>query len=181
MAERTGDEVLIEESSRSDEASFERLIELYSGDVGLLANRLIGWPGDVEDITQDVFLAAFIGFKKFRRDCDIKTWLFTITINKCRTFRYKQLLHRRKIVKKLDFESPPAADRKMLNDETFQKIRDAVKTLPVKYREAIVLRYMQELEIEEISKILGLSINTIHVRLNRARERLKKELKEIVL
>ena len=180
MAERTGDEVVVEESSRSDEVSFENLIEMYSGDVGLLANRLLGWPGDVEDIAQEVFLAAFIGFKKFRRDCDTKTWLFTITINKCRTFRYKKLLHRRKIIKKLDFESPPAADSKLMNDETFQKVRDAVKTLPVKYREAVVLRYLQELEIEEISRILGISINTLHVRLNRARERLKKDLTGIL-
>jgi RNA polymerase sigma-70 factor (ECF subfamily) len=180
MAERTGDEVVVEESSRSDEVSFEKLIELYSGDVGLLANRLLGWPGDVDDITQEVFLAAFIGFKKFRRDCDIKTWLFTITINKCRTFRYKQLLHRRKIIKKLDFESPPAADSKLMDDESCQKVRDAVKTLPAKYREVVVLRYLQELEIEVIRKILGISINTLHVRLNRARERLKNELKEIM-
>ena len=73
MAERIGDEVLVENSCRSDEASFEKLIEQYSGDIGLLANRLLGWPGDVEDIAQEVFLAAFIGFKKFRRDCDTKT------------------------------------------------------------------------------------------------------------
>jgi RNA polymerase sigma-70 factor (ECF subfamily) len=181
MAERTGDEVVVEDFRQSDEVSFEKLVEKYSGDVGLLANRLLGWPGDVEDITQEVFLAAFIGFKKFRHDCDVKTWLFTITINKCRTFRYKQFLHRRKIIKKHEVESHSAAERKMLDDETFEKVRNTVKALPAKYREAVVLRYLQELEIEEISKILGISINTLHVRLNRARERLKSDLENIVL
>ena len=181
MAERIGDEVVVEDFRRSDEVSFERLVEKYSGDVELLANRLLGWPGDVEDITQEVFLAAFVGFKKFRHDCDVKTWLFTITINKCRTFRYKQFLHRRKIIKKHDMELHPASEKKMLDDETFEKVRNAVKALPAKYRETVVLRYLQELEIEEISKILGISINTLHVRLNRARERLKNELKDIVL
>ena len=181
MAERTGDEVVVEDFRRSDEVSFERLVGKYSGDVELLANRLLGWPGDVEDITQEVFLAAFVGFKKFRHDCDVKTWLFTITINKCRTFRYKQFLHRRKIIKKHDMELHPASEKKMLDDETFEKVRNAVKALPAKYRETVVLRYLQELEIEEISKILGISINTLHVRLNRARERLKNELKDIVL
>ena len=181
MAERTGDEVVVEDFRRSDEASFERFVEQYSGDVALLANRLLGWPGDVEDITQEVFLAAFIGMKKFRHDCDIKTWLFTITINKCHTFRYKQFLHRRKILKKRDNESHPAAERKLQDDETFEKVRNAVKALPARYREAVVLRYLQELEIEEIIKILGISVNTLHVRLNRARKRLKDELKEIAL
>ena len=68
----------------------------------------------------------------------------------------------------------------MLDDETFQKVRQAVKTLPFKYREPVVLRYLQELEVEEISGILGISINTLHVRLNRARERLKNELSGIM-
>ena len=180
MAERIGDEVLIEQFSRNEKSSFEELVEQYSGDIALFANRLLGWPGDVEDITQEVFLAAFMGRKKFRHDCDIKTWLFTITINKCRTFRYKQILHRRKIIKKQDVESHPAADSKLLDDETFKKVRKSIKALPVKYREAVILRYLQELEIEEISKILGISTNTLHVRLNRARDRLKDELKEII-
>ena len=78
-------------------------------------------------------------------------------------------------------ELHPASEKKMLDDETFEKVRNAVKALPAKYRETVVLRYLQELEIEEISKILGISINTLHVRLNRARERLKNELKDIVL
>ena len=172
--------MVVEDFRRSDEASFERFVEQYSGDVALLANRLLGWPGDVEDITQEVFLAAFIGMKKFRHDCDIKTWLFTITINKCHTFRYKQFLHRRKILKKRDNESHPAAERKLQDDETFEKVRNAVKALPARYREAVVLRYLQEFENEEISKILGISINALHVRLNRGRERLKNDLAGIL-
>ena len=180
MAERIEDELLVEQSSRNDEASFEELVELYSGDIALLANRLLGWPGEVEDITQEVFLAAFMGLKKFRRDCDIKTWLFTITINKCRTFRYKRFISRRKIFKKENSDYSDAADKKLRDNEKFENVRNAVKKLPGKYREVVVLRYLQELEIEEVSKILGISINSLHVRLNRARERLKDELKEIV-
>ena len=180
MAERVKDELLTEQISRNDETSFEEIVDLYSGDIALLANRLLGWPGEVEDITQEVFLAAFMGMKKFRRDCDIKTWLFTITINKCRTYRYKQFISRRKVFEKDIREHPAAADKKLRDDEKFENVRNAVKKLPGKYREAVVLRYLQELEIEEVSKVLGISINTLHVRLNRARERLKDELKEIV-
>ncbi len=180
MAEKTEDEVLSEQSSRSEKVSFESLVAQYSGEVGLLANRLLGWPGEVEDITQDVFLAAFVGLKKFRHDSDIKTWLFKITINKCRTFRYKQFLFQRRTSDKTGPGYLPAADRKMLDEETFKKVRKAIKALPARYREVVVLRYMEELEFEEISKIAGISINTLHVRLNRAREKLKIELKGIM-
>ena len=77
-------------------------------------------------------------------------------------------------------ESHPVAERKMLDDETFEKVRNAVKALPSRYREAVVLRYLQEFENEEISKILGISINALHVRLNRGRERLKNDLAGIL-
>ena len=192
MTERMEDELLVEQTIRNDETCFESLVEQYSEDVALLANRLLGWPapassgasrggwpGEVEDITQEVFLAAFLGLKKFRHDCSIKTWLFTITINKCRSFRYKQLFRRRKILDKPQSKIT-AADRKMQAIETSEKVRNAVQALPSKYREAVVLRYLEELPTEEISRILGISVNTLHVRLNRAREKLKQDLKEIV-
>ena len=178
MTERMEDELLVAKSIRNNEVSFESLVEQYSEDVALLANRLLGWPGEVEDITQEVFLAAFLGLKKFRHDCSIRTWLFTITINKCRSFRYKQLFHRRKILDKPQSKLPVAADRKIQAIETSDKVRDAVQALPAKYREAVVLKYLEELPTEEISRILGISVNTLHVRLSRARERLKNDLKE---
>ena len=82
MAEMIDDEVLVERFSRGDESAFDRIVEDYSADVTTLANRLLGWPGEVEDVIQDIFLSAFLGLKKFRCECSLKTWLFTITINK---------------------------------------------------------------------------------------------------
>ena len=72
-------ELLVEKFSRGDETAFDRIVEVYSADIAVLANRLLGWPGDVEDIVQEVLLAAFLGLKKFRCECSLKTWLFTIT------------------------------------------------------------------------------------------------------
>jgi RNA polymerase sigma-70 factor (ECF subfamily) len=179
MAERIEDELLIKQF-KNDESAFDIIVEQYSNAVAELANRLLGWPGDVEDITQDIFLAAYLGLRRFRCQCSLKTWLFTITINKCRSFKYKQIFHRHRIVNKHNEHLPPTADKKLLDDDTFEKVRHAVQSLPAKYREPVVLRYLQELQIEDISKILGISINTLHVRLNRAREQLKQDLAEIM-
>jgi len=60
MAEKIDDELLIEKFRRGDESAFERIVERYSVDVATLANRLLGWPGEVEDVTQEIFLAAFL-------------------------------------------------------------------------------------------------------------------------
>jgi len=161
-------------------AAFDRIVEKYSADVAVLANRLLGWPGDVEDVVQDIFLAAFVGLKKFRGQCHLKTWLFTITINKCRSYRYKQMLWRRQTKLRLRLPQDRPADRELMDSETFNRIRRAMMALPAKYREPVVLRYLQELSTTEISRILDISENALQVRLSRARERLRRDLAELI-
>ncbi len=181
MAEKINDELsVVEQFSRSGESTFEGIVELYTADVAALANRLLGWPGEVDDITQEVFLAAYLGLKKFRHNCTIKTWLFTITINKCRSVRYKKLIspHKNNMADSPRLSS--AADEKLMESETFEQIRNAVRALPAKYREVVVLRYLQELEIDQISTTLKISKDAVNVRLSRAREELKDDLKELM-
>ncbi|MHC4205271.1 MAG: RNA polymerase sigma factor [Planctomycetota bacterium] len=181
MAEKIDDELLVEQFRRGDKSAFDRIVEQYSVDIAALANRLLGWPGDVEDVTQDIFLAAFLGLKKFRCECSLKSWLFTITINKCRTNRYKRWLRLRRFSKKIDNYSlsSDCEDRNMDADE-FKRVRRAVASLPAKYREPVVLRYLEEIGTDEISRILGISKSTLNVRLSRARKRLREDLAEII-
>jgi len=182
MAEKIDDEFLVKQFSQGDDSAFNRIVEQYSADIAVLTNRLLGWPGDVEDVVQDIFLAVFVGLKKFRCECSLKSWLFTITINKCRTYRYKQILWQRKTITKLRLRLPPnrPADGRLMDSETFNRVRRAVKAMPAKYREPIVLRYLQGLSINESSRILGISENVLQVRLNRARKRLRRELAELI-
>ncbi len=179
MAEMIDDELLVEQFSRGDESVFDRFVERYSPDVGALANRLLGWPGEVEDVSQEVFLAAYLGLKRFRCQCSLKSWLFTITINKCRSHRRKQLLHLRSSSRAADKTPSPSAQmphENPMDAETFNRVRSAVAALPARYREPVVLRYLQELPTDEIAQILGISRNALHVRLSRAREHLKGNL-----
>ncbi len=74
----------------------------------------------------------------------------------------------------------PTADKAQMDDETFDKVRLAVQALPLKYREPVVLRYLQELSMDEIARILGISKNALQVRLSRARERLRGDLAELI-
>jgi RNA polymerase sigma-70 factor (ECF subfamily) len=67
-----------------------------------------------------------------------------------------------------------------MNTEDFKHVRRAVAALPAKYREPVVLRYLQELGTDEISRILGISKNTLNVRLSRARKRLEPDLAKLI-
>jgi len=135
MAEINDDELLIEKFRRGDESAFERVVERYSADVAALANRLLGWPGEVEDVTQEIFLAAFLGLKKFRCDCSLKSWLFTIAINKCRSYRYKRWLRLRRFAKEFDkVRLPSITEEHVMDADDFKHVRRAVAALEIAER-----------------------------------------------
>jgi RNA polymerase sigma-70 factor (ECF subfamily) len=177
------DEQLVERFVLGDESVFDRIVEQHSAVVAALANRLLGWPGDVEDVTQDIFLAAYLGLKRFRCHCSLKTWLFTITINRCRRHRHSRMLRLRafsKVATQAPRPQTGPADKTLADNEVFEQVRTAVRALPAKYREPVVLRYLQELKAEQIAEILGISRNVVQVRLTRARERLRRDLAELM-
>ena len=178
----TNHELLVRKFIQGDDSAFERIVEENRTDVAALANRLLGWPGDVEDVVQNIFLAAFVGRKKFRARSSLRTWLFTITINECRNYRYRQML-RLRLFSRARQSVPNAsapADGTVTKRETFERVRRAVEALPARYREPVVLKYLQQLASDEIARILGISEAALHVRLSRARKKLKETLGELV-
>jgi RNA polymerase sigma-70 factor (ECF subfamily) len=183
MAKETEEQTLVERFRRGDDSAFDRIVERHSAEIAALANRLLGWPQDVDDVVQDVFVAALVGLRKFRGDCRLRTWLFTIAINKCRSHRHRRIFRLRRT--DLDHVEPElccgeAAQHPAVAEETSARVRRAVRALPQKYREVVVLRYLQELETNEICTALRISTNALQVRLNRARNRLRAELTELV-
>ena len=160
----------------------DRLIATHGERLARLAFRLLGWRDEVDDVVQDVFVAALRNRTTFRLDSEIATWLTRITINTCRTrLRKKRLtlrgwLHLRERAPRASAAtSQPALARR----EEAEVVRSAVRRLPEKYREAVVLRYLEEMEIAEIAGVLELSRNAVEVRLNRARERLRDTLGDL--
>ena len=174
------DQTLVEQFNRGDDSAFERIVEKYSQAVAEFVNRLLGWEGDVDDVVQDIFLSVFLGLKGFRFQSELKTWLFTITINKYRSHRYKRVLRLKDFPWKGRRASvTSAADGAAIRPEQCEQIQRVVGKLPIKYREVVVLRYLQEISLDEMSRILGVSKNVLNVRLSRARKRLRKDLAEL--
>ena len=182
MVETTEEQDLVARFRRGDDSAFDRIVEQHSAEIAALANRLLGWPGDVDDVVQEVFLAAFLALKRFRGDCRLRTWLFTITLNKCRSLRFR----RRRFLPAVAESNPEigigpgrSSDEAAMNEETFARVRRAVQALPAKYREVVVLKYLQGLDTAEACKLLGVTVNTMQVRLNRARNRLREHLGDL--
>jgi RNA polymerase sigma factor (sigma-70 family) len=183
MAKVSEELALVERFRRGDDSAFDRIVEQHSAEIAALANRLLGWPGDVDDVVQEVFIAALMGLKKFRAECRLRTWLFTITVNKCRRHRFRRLRRLRPVAMEAA-EALESRDRRgdeaAMDQETFVRVRRAVQALPRKYREIVALKYLQGLEAEEICELLRITVNAMQVRLSRARKRLTEQLEGLL-
>jgi RNA polymerase sigma-70 factor (ECF subfamily) len=174
MARTDDDEILLGRFKRGDEAAFDEIVLRFQHEVAALVSRLLAWSGDVDDVVQEVFLAVYLNLRRFRGDSSLKSWIFTITVNKCRSKKRKRWLVTRDSNRAISENAAAAADG--LTQEAHQAVHQTVQRLPLKYREPIVLKYLQELPTDQICRILGISRNTLNVRLLRARQQLKQRL-----
>jgi len=174
MARTDDDEILLGRFKQGDEAAFDEIVLRFQREIAALASRLLAWPVDVDDVVQEVFLAVYLNLKRFRGQSSLRSWIFTIAVNKCRSRARKRWLFKRELSRALPEMQVSAADS--VAKETQQALHQTVQRLSIKYREPIVLKYLQELPTDQICRILGVSRNTLNVRLSRARQQLKQGL-----
>ena len=178
----TSDDLLVERFADGDRSAFDQIVANHYARVARLVYRLLGWDDDVADVIQEVFLSALEKLPTFRRQAKFTTWLMTITINTCRKHLRRRFLRSRLAAlagrSRVSGSAVPA-DQHAASRETFERLRAAVHRLPNRYREVIVLRYLQELPVGQISGVLGISHNAVEVRLTRARRRLARALPDL--
>lgn len=180
---------IIESCLLGNTKMFSQLIDKYKNMVYNLAYRMSNNNSqEAEDISQEAFLRAYQSLVRFNPSYKFSTWLYQITLNIIRDkFKKKQLdpVSLDAPAKIADAEFYPQLVDLATNPEQIitrredsQRILQALHSLPLKYREVIVLRYLQDLSYTEIGNILELSPGTVKVRLHRAREQLKKMLSD---
>lgn len=165
--------------ARNEPGALEAFVQRHSAVVTRLAHRLLGWRGDVDDVVQDVFLAAWTSARRFDGRSSVSTWLVAITINQCRKSIRRET--RRRMWQRLGFggSHAPAADAASLSDEVTTAVRSAIAQLSPADREVVVLHHLQGLTADEIAAIVGASRGAVEVRVHRARQRLKVILGEV--
>ncbi|MFS0863784.1 sigma-70 family RNA polymerase sigma factor [Fredinandcohnia sp. 179-A 10B2 NHS] len=135
-----------------------------------------------EDVVQDVFITCYTKIDSFRGECSLKTWIYRITINKCKdnlkSSAFKTGFLDSFLLSKL-ISKDKNPEEAVLQGSEMDTLSSHVLQLPVKYREVVILRYFDELSVPEISQLLVLNQNTIRTRLKRARLLLKKALERI--
>lgn len=188
------DEELAARAAAGDAAAFETLVSRHEGRVYRLAYRLTGSDADAQDVLQDAFLAAYRGLASFRGTARFSTWLYRIATNAA--LMHRRARRRRPTESLEEFlprfdengqHAPEAAelgaasriddllDGKLLAE----KVRAALERLPDLYREAFVLRDLEELDTGEVADLLGVDAATVRQRVHRARLMLRGYLSHL--
>jgi len=168
---------------RSGEAKeFNTLIFMLSGKVLNLAYHLTGNKEDAEDITQEVFIAVFKGLPNFKGASEISTWVYSITVNKCKEKTRRDLRQKRKGInvplEKVDFFlSSQNTDVELIQLEEEARMRNILLRIPEKQRIAFTMFTMEEFSYLEIAQAMNLSLSAVESLLFRARVNLKKIIK----
>lgn len=154
---------------------FESIVHEYLNEVRKLVYSYVKNYHTMEEITQEVFLTAFQKIEEFRGDSSLKTWLFTIAINKSKD--YLKSWHYRYMSFNQFFQNKGSAksvETEIISMQRNHELAKAIMELPVKYREIIILYYYHDLDSNEISNLLNTNVSTIRTRLTRGRELLKR-------
>lgn len=179
----------IKEVLKGDQEAFGEIVELFKDKVFQICYRMLGNRHEAEDIAQEAFVRAYVNIHSFNLNKKFSTWLYRIATNLC-----IDRIRKKKPDSFLDEEvagtdgltlySQIAAEGKSPDSEVetmeLQEIvqREILK-LPDKYRIVIVLRYMDDLSLKEISEVLDMPLGTVKTRIHRAREALRKQLNNL--
>jgi RNA polymerase sigma-70 factor (ECF subfamily) len=175
-AEKTGIDGT-ESRAQSQLALFEELILPHLDAAYNLARWLTGNDQDAQDVVQESYLRAFRFFEGYRGG-DGKAWLLTIVRNTCRTWQLRQ--NREKVAVPFDEIShggnglAPDQEQSMVERERAAVLRTCIGTLPMDFRETLVMRELEEMSYQEIADALGVALGTVMSRLSRARKRLEE-------
>ena len=172
---------LIELCRVGDSSAIEHFVRTYQQDVYRLALSILEDSSEADDATQESLLAALRGLNSFNGASSLKTWLFSITVNICRT-----RLQRRKRSDRLRqmlggilrVQSTPSVEEHAIESESDEALWRLIHIMDEKHRIPIVLRYYHDLSVAEIATILQIPEGTVHSRLNSARRQLHEVLKE---
>jgi len=164
-------------------ARFERLVMPHVGSAYNLARWLTGSTHDAEDVVQEASLRALAAMENFRGG-DPRAWLLTIVRNTCFTWMRRDQTRAAEPLDEQahDMDSPALTpDAALLQAADTQMVRQAIESLPMEYREVLVLRELEGFSYKEIAAAAKLPVGTVMSRLARARHRLQQALADKVV
>ncbi|MCM3719454.1 RNA polymerase sigma factor SigW [Fictibacillus phosphorivorans] len=181
---------MVSQVKKGDQEAFEGIVDLFKDKIYRHCFRMVGNGHEAEDLAQETFLRAYRNISKYNNEYKFSTWIFRIATNLC-----IDRLRKKKPDYYLDAEVPgtdgatmynqlstdePLPEQVVTENERWNELQEEIMKLPEKYRTAIVLKYVEDLSLEEISHIMDIPVPTVKTRIHRGREALKKVFQMVV-
>jgi len=184
---RYTDEELIARFQDGDEQAYVELVNRYRDKLMSFIYRFVNDMEQAEDIVQDALLKLFTHKHYYKSIAKFSTWIYTVAGNLAKTELRKKKTRKVTSLSQMgledkDYELPsvaPESDDVIQGEYIEKKIQAAIQKLPLHFRTVTILRDIQELSYEEISKIVNVPLGTVKSRINRARLQLQKDLKKL--
>jgi RNA polymerase sigma-70 factor (ECF subfamily) len=172
MVEKTDREIIIEVLNGNRDF-FCFLVRKYERPIFNYIFRMVRSKPDAEDLAQDTFVKAFSALNKYDDSYEFSTWIYRIALNVCRDFFRKKKIfffslsapigdeeesELEDFIPQDSFHNP---DDVLLNQELRSGLEKAIRDLPIKFREVIILRHLEGLSYDEISTVTGLPVGTV--------------------
>jgi RNA polymerase sigma-70 factor (ECF subfamily) len=176
------DAQLVLKAQQGDVHSLEQLIKRYEDKIYNLAYHILGDENEAYDVLQETSMSVFQHLNEFKQKSNFYTWIYRIAINAALMKKRKQKKHTvdtddgDTITQHMDLESlknlqdwssDPVLS--MENKELKKVLESALQKIPEKYRSVVVLKDLENNSLEEVAKILNLSVPAVKTRLHRAR------------
>lgn len=174
---------LIDRCLRQEAAAWEEIVVRFRRKVFHIAYKFTGRHAEAEDLTQEILLKLFRSLSKFNRDADFSTWLGSVARHYC-IDHYRASKREREVLVEdlLAFDRAASSSgnpQRALEERDLRGlVRRGLDQLPLKLREAVVLRDLQGLSYQEMADRLGLPEGTVKSRINRGREELVRRLRK---
>ena len=161
-----------------DKSAFQILVKRHKEKVRNIIYITMNNSALVDDIAQDVFITVYRNLKHFRYESQFTTWLYRITVNRCKDYLRKMN------VRKIFFPIEEGAEvseysSPVENNDVSRIVMDAISKLPVKLRLPLILKDIEGFSYQEISETLNCEMGTVKSRIFRGREKLKEILQPL--
>ena len=177
------DERLVQRCLSGEKETFGLLVDKYKHAVYGLAYRMTHNFHDAQDIGQEVFIDAYKNLRSLKYPHRFRSWIYTITVNRCRMWLRKRRPEALAIASLEKSESKAVLRNQALQQNRDRKrldrLLDAIDELPEANRLVTTLYYINGLTCKEIGEFTGTSINTVMSKLRRGREALRKQFTEM--
>lgn len=167
---------LLDRYAAGDGAAFEELVRRHQKTIYDLAYRMLENHADAADLAQRTFVQAFLHHQSFKRESGFRTWLYQIGMNLCRNAIRDRARRVHEDVHELELAGSHDIFAEVAGDELKDRLGRAIRTLPARQKEALVLRVYHDHAFAEIGTIMSCSEGTAKANYHHAVDKLRRAL-----